>query len=74
MSEYEQFLAEKQQIVLLLKQGLRINKVTENLSGAFVDFVDPKEATLETLHICTAEGRKYFSNILNHQKTQTNVS
>lgn len=64
MSDYQQFLEEKNQIDTLLANGFSIQYITENLSGAFLEFkmeaLDGSSVT-ETVHILTAEGRKYFS-------------
>lgn len=64
MSEYKQFVAEKDKIDFLVEKGFQIQVIIENLNGAFVDFIHPREGTKETLHIETAIGRKYFSSIL----------
>lgn len=68
MSEYQIFLKERDQIDFLFQKGFRINSITENLSGAFVDF--QKEDVTETLHIVTPEGRKYFSVLLIKQQKE----
>ncbi|QOR64638.1 hypothetical protein IM538_12235 [Cytobacillus suaedae] len=60
MSDYQQFLQERDRIDFLLQNGYKIANITENLSGAFVDF-ENKEKEQETLHIQTADARKYFS-------------
>ncbi|RIW28563.1 hypothetical protein D3H55_21560 [Bacillus salacetis] len=63
MSEYQEFLGERDKIDYLIQEGYTIEKVSENLSGAFVLFSHPeKEKT--TLHVKTANARKYFSNLL----------
>ncbi|MFC0273039.1 hypothetical protein ACFFIX_16560 [Metabacillus herbersteinensis] len=70
MSDYHLYLAERDKIDFLLQKGYRINGVLENLSGAFVQFekeID-EETTTETLHILTAEARKYFSVMMIKQK------
>ena len=65
MSDYQQFLQEREQIDFLLEKGYKISKVTEDLNGAFVDFAKlnakADEAVTETLHISTANARKYFA-------------
>lgn len=65
MSDYEQFLQEREQMDILLEKGYKIAKVTENLDGAFVDFAkrDAKEeeAEMETVHLSSANARKYFA-------------
>ena len=67
MSDYQQFLQERDQIDFLLQKGYKIKKVTENLSGAIVDF--EKSEDTETLHILTAEARKYLSvKVIQQQK------
>ncbi|MBN6885970.1 hypothetical protein ACUXCC_001252 [Cytobacillus horneckiae] len=69
MSEYTQYLQEKDKIDVLLNQGYSIKSITENLSGAFVEFerITGSTITSETLHILTADARKYFSVKLIHQ-------
>ncbi|WP_421384762.1 hypothetical protein ACOJQI_08340 [Bacillus salacetis] len=64
MSEYQEFLSERDKIDYLIQQGYRIEKISENLSGAFVLFSNAKEKKSTTLHVKTANARKYFSNIL----------
>ncbi|RFU64936.1 hypothetical protein [Peribacillus glennii] len=64
MSDYQEYLAEREQIDLLIGEGYQIEHVTENLSGAFVDFKSKKAGDMKQLHIKTADGRKYFSVIL----------
>lgn len=74
MSEYQQFLQERDRIDNLLQKGFIIKHITENLSGAFVEFEKRKnhddESNNETLHIITPEARKYFSVILIKQQTE----
>jgi predicted GNAT superfamily acetyltransferase len=62
MSEYQEFLNERDKIDFLLQKGFNIEKVTENLSGAFVLFKHSENNRSATLHIKTANARKYFSN------------
>lgn len=61
---YEQFLKEKTKIDELLQQGYSIERVVENLDGAFLQLVrkerDGKTKT-QTLHVQSADARKYFS-------------
>ncbi len=63
MSDYQHYLEEKEKIDFLVQTGYRIKDVLENLSGAFVRFEKEIEGVqeIETLHILTADGRKYFS-------------
>ncbi len=70
MSEYQQYLQERDRIDYLTQKGYKIKYITENLSGAFVDFeraIDSK-TEVETLQIVTPEGRKYFSVVLIKQQ------
>lgn len=69
MSEYQEYRAEREQIDLLLNQGYQIERVTENLSGAFVDFRSLKSNDFKQLHIKTADARKYFTVMLIKSKT-----
>ncbi|WP_335870863.1 hypothetical protein [Bacillus sp. 2205SS5-2] len=62
MSTYREFIVERERIDYLIEQGYQITHVTENLSGAYVSFSNGTEE--ETLHLKTADARKYFSNFL----------
>ncbi|MCA0174050.1 hypothetical protein [Bacillus sp. RAR_GA_16] len=68
MREHQQYLIEREKIDYFIDRGYRINGITENLSGAFIEFnlkdVKTDEILNETLHIQTANGRKYFSALL----------
>ncbi|WP_203364302.1 hypothetical protein [Bacillus sp. REN10] len=69
MSSYQEFQAEKQKIDQLYEKGYVITHVHENLSGAFITFERPKgkgnhQSRKIKLHILTADGRKYFSNLI----------
>lgn len=64
MSDYQYFLSEKTQIDELIAKGFVITHVTENLSGAVVDFIHPDKTEKQQLHITTADARKYFSRYL----------
>lgn len=71
MSEYQEFLQERNRIDFLLQEGYTITNVTENLSGAFVNFSKKDlEGKNEILHIVTPEGRKYFSAFLLEQNKE----
>lgn len=64
LSDYQQFLQERDRVDFFIKNGFKIKKVTENLSGAFVLFekeMDSGEKEVETIQIVTADARKYFS-------------
>ncbi|WP_110111242.1 hypothetical protein [Bacillus sp. CGMCC 1.16541] len=70
MSSYQEFLAEREKIDYLIQKGYKITGVTENLSGAFVQFEkqDPDHTEECTLQILTADARKYFSSVMIHQQ------
>ncbi|MDR7001071.1 hypothetical protein [Neobacillus niacini] len=67
MSEYHQFLDERDKIDFLIQKGFRIHGVNEHLNGSTVDFVHPEENKTETLLIGNANARKYFSSLLIQQ-------
>lgn len=69
MSEYQTFLQERDKIDFLLQKGYRIKNISENLSGAFLEMENNEKET-ETLHVITAEGRKYFSVLLIQQQKE----
>lgn len=60
MSDYKQFLQERDRIDYLYQKGYKITNVVENLNGAYVQF-EKNEEEKEILHIHTADARKYFS-------------
>jgi hypothetical protein len=64
VSEYQDFLNERDKIDFLIQMGFKIERVTENLSGAFVLFKNTENKRSTTLHVKTANARKYFSNLL----------
>jgi len=71
MSEYKEFLLEKEKIDSMHDQGFTIARVIENLSGAFVHFQrinDKGEKEIREVHIKMAEARKYFSTRLMMKK------
>jgi len=70
MSDYQQFLAERDKIDYFIQKGCRISGVREHLNGASVDFLHPNGNVTETLLIGTANGRKYFSSLLIRQKQE----
>ncbi|MEH7886918.1 hypothetical protein V7654_21675 [Bacillus sp. JJ1609] len=67
MSEYQEFLQERDRLDFMLQKGYRIKNVVENLSGAFVEFENSK-GEHETLQILTPDARKYFSVLLLKQQ------
>lgn len=65
MSSYKEFLEEKAKIDGMLEKGYEITRIIENLSGAFVEFTNPKNSEDKVeLQILTADARKYFSTII----------
>lgn len=72
MSDYQQYLAEREKIDYLIQKGFCIKGVLENLSGAYLQFEkgENDEKETETLHILTAEARKYFSVIMLKQGSE----
>jgi hypothetical protein len=73
MSEYQQFLVERNKVDFLIQKGYLISNILENLNGSYVDFIHPNDHSKETLHISTANGRKYFSSILIKQNTTSYI-
>ncbi|WP_408007423.1 hypothetical protein ACJROX_22420 [Pseudalkalibacillus sp. A8] len=67
MSDYQEYLLEREQIHRMFEKGYFIKDVQENLSGALLKFEKPGTET-ETLHIKTADARKYFSNLILQQR------
>jgi len=72
MSEYKVFLQERDRLDFLTQKGYKIKNITENLSGAFVDFEKTVDSIteIETVHVITPEGRKYFSVLLIKQQKE----
>jgi hypothetical protein len=67
LSEYQDFLQERDRIDFMIQQGYRIKNVVENLSGAFVEFENALGEN-EKLKILTPDARKYFSVLLMKQQ------
>ena len=64
MTEYQQFLKERDHIDYYIQTGYRIQNIIENLSGAFCLFEKNNskgERERESIHISTPAGRKYIS-------------
>ncbi|MEW9697604.1 hypothetical protein [Paenibacillus sp. SI8] len=66
MSEYEQFMREKLKLDGYVSQKFRIIRVREDLSGSWLDLEHPGGETA-SLHLETANARKYFVSILIQQ-------
>ncbi|XQY92404.1 hypothetical protein ACNRWW_02875 [Metabacillus sp. HB246100] len=69
MSEYMEYLLEKEKIDNLFDQGFHIAHVIENLNGALVQFKrenpsEKGENEVRELPIKMAESRKYFATQL----------
>ena len=67
MSEYREFLQERDRLDFMVQQGYRIKNVVENLSGAFVEFENAKGEN-EIIQILTPDARKYFSVLVLKQQ------
>jgi hypothetical protein len=61
MSDYQQYLSEREKIDKLVQNGYQINDVQENLSGAFVQFIN-SEKQVETLHILSNKNNRNESS------------
>jgi hypothetical protein len=69
MSEYQLFVEEKQKMDAYISQGYLISNVKEDLSGGFFEFTPPHNSGEKvTLHIHTANARKYFFTLLIKQQ------
>jgi hypothetical protein len=68
MSEYEQFLKERDQIEALIQKGYRLKRVTETWNGDLVEFERTGNPKLENLLLTTPNARKYFTVKLLKQK------
>lgn len=71
MSEYQQFLDERDKMDVLIQKGYRISAVSEHLNGATVEFRHPDGKQTETLVIGTPNARKYFASLLIKQNRAT---
>lgn len=60
MSEYKEYIEEKQSIDQYFSKGYTITAVDENLSGMYIEFTSPN-ALKETILLTTAEARKYIA-------------
>jgi histidinol phosphatase-like PHP family hydrolase len=65
MSDYQQYLQERDRIDYIIQMGYKITSVTEHLNGAYVRFEKKEgndgEILKETLLISNANARKYFA-------------
>ncbi|TYS69211.1 hypothetical protein FZC76_08020 [Sutcliffiella horikoshii] len=72
MSDYQQYIAEKEKLDFFINKGFRIKDVEENLEGSFLvlERHDGKKEIFheETLHIKHADSRKYFASLLIKQQ------
>lgn len=71
MSEYEQFMLEKQKLDDYTAQKFKIVGVKEDLSGAWLVLEHPGGETA-TLQLKTANARKYYATLLIKQGQETN--
>lgn len=67
MSDYEQYRLEKQKLDDYAEQKFRIVGVKEDLSGAWLNLEHPGGETA-TLHLKTANARKYYAALLIKQQ------
>ncbi|ULT58921.1 hypothetical protein L1999_10500 [Neobacillus drentensis] len=74
MSDYQQYLKERDLVDYYLQKGYLIKNSTENLSGAFVLFEKKNsngEMERETIQLLTPAARKYFSvRVIQQQNAQ----
>jgi hypothetical protein len=69
MSEYQLFVEEKQKIDTFISKGYLISNVKEDLAGGFFEFTPPNNSDEKvTLHINSANARKYFFTLLIKQQ------
>ena len=63
MSEYQQFLDEKNLVNQYIEAGYEISSVKENLSGMFVELIasNTVEKNSITVLLTTADARKYVA-------------
>lgn len=71
MSEYQQFLDERDKIDFFIQKGYCINGVQEHLNGDTVGFLHPNGNITETILIKNPNARKYFSSLLIQQNQGT---
>lgn len=64
MSEFKLFRDEKHKIDQLIAEGYRVSTVKETLDGDEVQFIHPNQEQPILFRVQTAEGRKYFVNII----------
>lgn len=66
MSEYKEFLNEKNKLDELFDEGYIVKNINENLSGMYIEFSSPESVAKETVMILlmTTEARKYISTKL----------
>lgn len=67
MSEYKQFIIEKNKIDSLIEQGFQFSHVMEGLDGTFIDFYKldrTGKKIIRRLHLQMAESRKYMASLL----------
>ncbi|MGM9930054.1 hypothetical protein [Pradoshia sp.] len=77
MSDYAKYVEERKRIDSFLAQGFTIQRVTENLDGAYVEFTKREDAggayEKHILHIITPDARKYFSVKLMESQAKTST-
>ncbi|NOV02212.1 hypothetical protein [Paenibacillus planticolens] len=71
MSEHEQFMLEKRKLDGFAAQKFNIVGVKEDLEGAWLQLEHPGGETA-TLHLKTANARKYYATLLIRQGQEHN--
>ena len=68
MSEYHQFIEEKEKVDFYFNEGYEVYSIIENLSGMLVEFSTTKFAGEKRIQVLltTAEARKYIATRLLH--------
>lgn len=61
MSDYLQIAAEIEEIDRLLEQQYQFKSIVENLDGAYIELENIEKDDCVSIHISTADARKYFS-------------
>ncbi|WP_050180392.1 hypothetical protein [Domibacillus robiginosus] len=71
MSDYKEFVKEKEAIDALIDDGYRIIAVKETLEGDFTEF--ERHLERKELHLLTAEARKYIGTLIVEAKRRKHI-
>ncbi|MER1998553.1 MAG: hypothetical protein ABS882_02170 [Lysinibacillus sp.] len=63
MSEYKEYIEEKQMLERYFELGYKVTAINENLSGMYIEFSSP-ESIQQTILLTTAEARKLIATKL----------